>query len=70
MFDNGNIVEKFHDDRNFPVDTDKKGNKYMLNSETDRLCRTKVLYHHKIISDKQELIKQTLDGIQHKKPNY
>ena len=63
MLDNGNIVEKFYDNHNFPINTDKKGNKYVLNSEKDHLCRTKVLYHPKIISDKKEVIKQTFDGI-------
>ena len=66
MFDHGHIVEKFYDDHLFPIDADKKGSLYILNSEKDHLCRTKVLYHPKIITDKKEVIKLTLEGIQQK----
>ena len=66
MFDHGHIVEKLYDDHLLLIDTDKKGNLYILNSEKDHLCRTKVLYHPKIIVDKKEAIKLTLEGIQQK----
>ena len=66
MFDHGHIVEKFYEDHLFPIDTNKKGNLYILNSQKDHLCRTKVLYHPKIIADKKETIELTIEGIQQK----
>ena len=64
MFDHGHIVEKLYDGHLFPIDTDKKGNLYILNSEKDHLCRTKALYNPKIIADKKDTIRLTLEGFQ------
>ena len=66
MFDHGYIAEKSYDDDLFPIDTDKKSNLYILKSKKDYLYRTKVLYYPKIMADKKEAIKLTLEGIQQK----
>ena len=66
MFDHGHIVENFYDNHLLPIDTDKKGNLYILSSKKDHLCRTKVLYHPKIIANNKNTIKITLEGIQQK----
>ena len=41
MYAKGNITEGFYNEMKFPIDEDKKGNKYVLNSEKDHLCRSK-----------------------------
>ena len=64
IFDHEHIVETLYDDHLLPIDTYNKGNLYILKSEKDNLCRTNVLYHSKIIADKKEAIKLTLEGIQ------
>ena len=56
MYLNGNISEQFYAKLDFPLDADKHNNKYILNSEKDHLCRSKILYHPKILADKKALI--------------
>ena len=53
MYANGNIVESFYNANQFPIDEDKNGNQYVLNSEKDHLCRSKILYHPKVVNDKK-----------------
>ena len=51
MYANGNIAEGYYNEMQFPIDEDKKGNKYVLNSEKDHMCRSKILYHPKVVND-------------------
>ena len=42
MYDNGNIGEDFYDEDEFPLDIDKDGKTYILNSVKDHLCPSKI----------------------------
>ena len=53
MYANGIIVKGFYNDKQFPIDEDKKVNQYVLNSEKDHLCRSKIMYHPKVVNDKK-----------------
>ena len=56
MYLYGNISEQLYSKHGFPLDADKHNNKYILNSEKDYLCHSKILYHPKILADKKDLI--------------
>ena len=67
MYDNGNIGEDFYDENEFPLDSDKDGKTYILNSVKDHLCRSKIMYHPKILADKKELINNKIAAIDNEK---
>ena len=43
FFDHGHIVEKLYNNYLLPIDTDKKGNLYILNSEKDHNTNVGIL---------------------------
>jgi hypothetical protein len=67
MYLNCNISEQFYAKLDFPLDADNHNNKYILNSEKDHLCRSKILYHPKIFADKKSLIDTKLAAMDNDK---
>ena len=53
MFTDGEVNDKFYDDRNFPLDKDHKGQVWRLNSDADHLQRSKVMYHSSVTPKKE-----------------
>ena len=54
MFKYGVIHEVYDDEHEFPVDRDINDIVYILNSLTDYLCRSKVVYHDVVLKKKRE----------------
>ena len=63
IYKHGEIKEEWYDLHDFRVDMDSKGEKYVLISDADHLCRSKVLYHDGIITKKSSLIEDTIRGM-------
>ena len=63
FYKNGEILEQFYDDKEFPLDFDKNGKLYRLNSNANNMTRSSVLYHPSILQNKRETIKKANDLI-------
>ena len=63
MYKNGEILEPYYDEYDFPIDCDLNGNLYTLNSNANNMTRSTVLYHPTILHNKREAIKKANDTI-------
>ena len=62
MFHNGEVSEEYYNENNYPLDKDKGGNIWRLNSKADHLTRSKVLYHPAVIAKKNSDIRLCLEA--------
>jgi len=56
IFRTGAVSKELFDTRNFPVNRDMNGVKYILNNIANHLTRSKVLYYPKLFQDKRTAI--------------
>ena len=56
MYDKGEILEEWYDTHKFNLDEDANGLLYILTSSADHLCRSKVMYHNAVLSQKIKAI--------------
>ena len=62
MYHNGEVSEEYYDEKNYPLDRDKEGNIWRLNSNADHLTRSKVMYHPTVIAKKNSDIRMCLEA--------
>ena len=64
IFTHGEVPESWFEDNDFPLDKDHDGNVWRLCSNADHLTRSKVMYHHAVLSRKNEDIRICLHAKQ------
>ena len=57
MYDKGEILEEWYETHKFNIDRDANGLPYILTSNADHLCRSKVMYHDAVLGQKVKAIK-------------
>ena len=62
MFHNSEVTEEYYNENNYPLDKDKHGCIWRLNSNADHLRRSKVLYHPAVIAKKNSDIRLCLEA--------